>query len=78
MLVVSDASPINILIRLDLIHLLPRLYQTVIVPTAVGRELSDPRAPDLIRAFMHSPPEWVIIRAPLHISAFAGLGPGET
>lgn len=40
MIVVSDTSPLRALQALDLVTVLFRLYQKVVVPTAVHRELS--------------------------------------
>jgi len=39
MLVVADTSPLNYLILIDLIDLLPRLYGEIAVPQAVMHEL---------------------------------------
>jgi len=48
MLVVSDATPFNILIRAELSHLLPTLFGRVVVPPAVQRELTHPSTPEVI------------------------------
>ncbi len=40
MLVVSDASPANVLIRIGQIDVLPALFHSVVVPTAVAQELT--------------------------------------
>lgn len=42
MIVVSDTSPINNLAAIKQLHLLHQLYETVIIPEAVYRELTDP------------------------------------
>ena len=52
MLVISDASPINVLVRIKLTHILPELYGRVLIPPAVADELNDPRAPQDVRDFM--------------------------
>jgi predicted nucleic acid-binding protein len=41
--VVSDTSPINYLILTEAVELLPRVFSRIIVPTAVGNELADPK-----------------------------------
>lgn len=72
MLVVSDTSPITALLQTGLAHLLPDLFQRVIIPPAVRTEL--------LRAHP-ALPEWLEVRAPLIISAevrAARLDPGET
>ena len=45
MIVVSDTSPINNLAAINQLHLLQQLYETVIIPEAVYRELTDPDFP---------------------------------
>ncbi|NEO47250.1 MAG: hypothetical protein F6K55_25245 [Moorea sp. SIO4A3] len=45
MIIVSDTSPINNLAAINELHLLQQLYQTVIIPEAVYRELTDPDFP---------------------------------
>jgi len=41
MIIVSNTSPINYLILIGYINLLPELFQQIIIPQAVYRELSD-------------------------------------
>ena len=64
MLVVSDASPINILIRIGYIDILQRLYGTVVVPPTVLREMSHPDTPTAVRQWIQTPPSWVSVRKP--------------
>lgn len=45
MIVVSDTSPINNLAAINHLHLLHQLYETVVIPEAVYRELTDPGFP---------------------------------
>ncbi|MEB3178057.1 MAG: DUF3368 domain-containing protein [Nostocaceae cyanobacterium] len=45
MIIVSDTSPINNLAAINQFHLLHQLYETVIIPEAVYRELTDPDFP---------------------------------
>jgi predicted nucleic acid-binding protein len=45
MIVVSDTSPINYLLLINQIDLLPRLFQQIIVPDVVRDEMVDPSAP---------------------------------
>lgn len=49
MIVVADTSPINYLIRIGQIDVLPALYGRVLVPQSVWEELTDLRAPAPIR-----------------------------
>lgn len=45
MIIVSDTSPINNLAAINQLHLLYQLYETVLIPEAVYRELTDPDFP---------------------------------
>lgn len=45
MIIVSDTSPINNLAAINQLYLLQQLYETVIIPEAVYRELTDPDFP---------------------------------
>lgn len=64
MIVIADTGPINYLISIGHINVLPRLYSTVLIPSAVRDELRDAGAPDLVRRWIDSPPEWLEIRQP--------------
>ncbi len=63
MVVVADTTPINYLLLIGEIRLLPALYGNVIVPLAVGSELRDPDAPEIVRRWMARPPAWIEERA---------------
>jgi predicted nucleic acid-binding protein len=64
MLVVSDATPINVLVRIGRINILPILVGQVVIPTAVGEELSHPNTPAVVRDFLNNKPSWLEIRTP--------------
>jgi predicted nucleic acid-binding protein len=55
MIVVSDTSPLNYLVLTELQEVLPKLFDQILIPEGVHRELRDPRAPDAVRRFMASP-----------------------
>lgn len=78
MIVVADTSPINYLLLIGHIDLLPRLYQRVIIPSAVAVELSATDAPELVKNWIGSKPEWLDVRE-IHNedSSLAFLGWGE-
>jgi predicted nucleic acid-binding protein len=78
MIVVSDTSPINYLLLVGLIDLLPQLYGRVIIPEAVYSELSDPAAPEPIRVWIKQLPRWVEIHAVDRPDPTLSLGRGET
>ena len=64
MLVVSDASPINVLIRIGQIDVLPALFKSVVIPTSVAEEMTRPATPQIVRDWMARSPEWFTIRSP--------------
>jgi predicted nucleic acid-binding protein len=49
-LIVADTSPLVYLILIDRIDILPRLFETVLIPEAVHAELCNPLAPAPIQA----------------------------
>ncbi len=77
MLVVSDASVINVLVRVDQIGILVKLFGTIVVPPAVAMELSATRTPEPVRRFVASPPPWLQTRPPRIPLENAWLGRGE-
>jgi predicted nucleic acid-binding protein len=76
-LVVSDNSPLNLLIRIEQVELLPKIFRRVIIPPEVANEMLHPKAPDAVRAFVDSPPTWLLIQAPSAQIALPDLDPGE-
>lgn len=59
MAVVADTSPLNYLVLIGEIELLPQLYKRVVIPQAVMDELKHPAAPELVAEFAASPPDWL-------------------
>ena len=64
MIVVSDTSPLNYLVLIGAIDVLPGLFTRVYVPPSVISELTRTKTPDLVRNWFHSPPTWLQIVAP--------------
>ena len=62
MIVVSDTSPINYLILIELQDLLPKLFDRILIPDAVHRELQSDAAPDPIKRFLADAPNWLEVR----------------
>ena len=62
MIVVSDTTPLNYLVLIDAIHILPALYGSVAMPNAVHQELTAPGAPGAVRAWATRLPEWVSVQ----------------
>jgi predicted nucleic acid-binding protein len=76
-LVVADSSPLIALVSIGHIGILPQLFGTVIIPTAVGVELREAKRPQTIRSFIGNPPTWLIERTPKTIENFPLLDAGE-
>jgi predicted nucleic acid-binding protein len=77
-IVVSDTTPINYLVLINAIDVLPQLFGEVYAPGEVLRELSDPKAPQGVRIWSDSPPPWLRIRNPIiQLPSTARLDPGE-
>ncbi len=61
MIVVADTSPINYLILIGAIDVLPALYQKIVVPTAVYNELQSDATPAEVRAWTAKTPDWFTV-----------------
>jgi predicted nucleic acid-binding protein len=77
LIVVSDSSPVVALARIGRLELLPKLYQRVLIPTSVHRELTRPH-----RRFPLDPDSWpwLTVRAvqdPGRVQELGHLDPGE-
>jgi len=58
-MVVADTSPLNYLILIDQINLLPQLYGRVLIPESVLEELSADETPQVVRNWATNLPEWI-------------------
>lgn len=67
MIVVSDASPLNILVRIGCIGVLPTMFGEVVVPPAVAGELSHARTPEAVRSWLAARPPWLRVQSPIRI-----------
>jgi len=63
-IVVSDTTPINVLVRLGFEELLRDAYGRVYLPLTVLDELLHENTPIVVRAWAQDLPGWVIVRAP--------------
>jgi len=61
-LVVADAGPLNYLVLVDAIALLPQMFDQVLLPAEVHNELDANDAPASVRAWITSAPPWLHIR----------------
>lgn len=78
-LVVADTSPINYLLLIGHIDILPVLFGGVILPAAVWDELKHPKAPLVVRNWVASAPPWVDVRPSIsfHDASLEALDAGE-
>jgi predicted nucleic acid-binding protein len=76
MIVVSDTTPLNYLILIETVHVLPATFGRVYVPSAAIEELSHWRSPEAVRTWASSPPEWITVQDPTHAGP-SKLGRGE-
>jgi uncharacterized protein len=68
-IVIADTSPLNYLIQIDSIDLLTLLFKQVHIPSAVLEELQHLGAPDRVRVWSRTPPEWVTVHSALAITS---------
>lgn len=78
MTVVSNTSPLNYLVLIELQQLLPAIFNRVLVPEAVLRELRSPAAPAQLGEWLDTKPDWLESRVAADIPGeLRELGPGE-
>jgi predicted nucleic acid-binding protein len=80
MIVIADTTPLNYLVLIGEIDVLPALYGRVIVPRAVYAELVVAGSPGAVRTWANRLPNWVEVHnAPPEAAALAPglLDPGE-
>jgi len=79
--VVADATPLNYLILIDAVQVLPRIFQKIHVPVEVRDELAREAAPGAVRTWMEQPPQWLEVLAvptkPTEDASLQTLDPGE-
>lgn len=78
MIVISDTSPINYLVLIDEIELLPKLFGTVIIPPSVLSELQRNETPNKVKSWLATNPKWLELRAASVIDSTITLGIGES
>ncbi len=75
-LVVADTTPLNYLILIGQIEVLPKLFGKVLIPPAVVREMRHSQAPASVVAWAGNLPAWAEVRSPGGNSKL-GIGAGE-
>jgi predicted nucleic acid-binding protein len=77
-IVVADTTPLNYLILIGRIDILPKLFTRVLVPDGVITELRHPEAPAAVREWAKNPPGWLEVKSPGAMEAVLEfLGAGE-
>lgn len=59
MIVVADATPLNVLIRIGQADLFPALFGRVLIPVQVEQELLHAHTPEQVRRLIASRPSWL-------------------
>lgn len=75
--IVSDTSPINYLLLIGEVEILPKLFNEVLIPPAVHAELQNPRTPPIVFAWAADLPAWAKVQQPSEIDYTIDLGAGE-
>lgn len=76
--VVADTTPLNYLILIGLVDVLPRLFGEVMIPEAVLSELRHPKAPAAVASWLLNLPDWVKVEKVVRVDQTIQLGQGET
>lgn len=63
MLVIADTSPLNYLVWIGAVEILPQLYDKVVIPSEVRAELLATDAPALVRSWAGEIPSWAEVCA---------------
>jgi predicted nucleic acid-binding protein len=76
-LVIADTGPVNYLILIGHIELLPRMFEQVVLPAAVQTELSHSLAPPAVQRWIAVVPEWLEIAQTPAVTLSTGIHKGE-
>jgi predicted nucleic acid-binding protein len=77
-MIVADTGPINHLIQINQVDVLPALFGQVFIPYEVQQELQHQRTPVIVRDWIAHPPSWLTMPGPgPRIVVQVGLHPGE-
>ncbi len=77
-LVIADTGPIQYLIQIGQIEVLPHLFERIAIPVMVRDELSHPLAPLAVLDWIQEPPAWLEIHDTSGLAKMTGLDAGET
>ncbi len=76
---VADTGPLNYLILIEAVEILPRLFSPISIPAGVRDELSHPKAPPVVCSWMGDPPAWlnIVSLGSLPATGLSALDHGE-
>ena len=79
MIVIADSTPLNYLILIHQVDLLPQLFDRILIPPAVFEELQHQEAPEVVQRWIAAPPSWLQVQALRSVldPALGFLDPGE-
>lgn len=77
-LVIADTIPVNYLILIGCVDILPRLFERVAIPRAVEHELLAVSASSPVHGWISAAPAWLEIHETTGLPSVSGLDPGET
>ena len=75
--VVADAGPLHYLILVDCAETLPKLFDRVLIPSAVREELSHHNTPAKVADWMRVSKPWLTTESVIRGQPIAGLHKGE-
>ena len=76
-LVIADTGPVNYLILIGQIDLLPRMFERVVLPAAVQTELTNSLAPPAVQRWIADFPGWLEIAQTPAVTPSTGIHKGE-
>jgi predicted nucleic acid-binding protein len=62
-IVIADTTPLNYLVLIGEIDILPALYTTITIPDAVYHELHAPNTPQAVTDWLNSSPQWLEVKS---------------
>ena len=77
MLIVADTSPLNYLILIRAVHVLPGLYGRILIPPEVVSELQNAAGPQVVQTWASSVPPWLEVKAARSVDMTLPLDDGE-
>ena len=77
MVVVADSSPLHYLLLIGQIEILPALFQRIVIPPEVQRELAHASAPQIMREFIARVPAWLTVVSPTSVETIPEIDAGE-